>query len=78
MIGSQVDIIMPVFNKPDLTRACLESIKANTDTRYRIILIDNGSRKGVYVYKGRITSAPIAKRFNLKYTDLDLLLATHS
>ncbi len=43
-----------------------------------IITEKSGIRKGVYVYKGRITSAPIAKRFNLKYTDLDLLLATHS
>jgi len=34
-----------------------------------------GIRNGVYVYKGMITNAPIAKRFNFKYTDLDLLLA---
>lgn len=37
-----------------------------------------GIRRGVYVYKGCITSAPIAKRFGFKYTDLDLLLASHS
>jgi alanine dehydrogenase len=37
-----------------------------------------GIRNGVYLYKGCITNAPIAKRFNFKYTDLDLLLATQS
>jgi alanine dehydrogenase len=37
-----------------------------------------GIRNGVYLYKGCVTNAPIAKRFNLKYTDLDLLLASQS
>jgi len=35
-----------------------------------------GIRNGVYLYKGCVTKASIARRFNLKYTDLDLLLAT--
>lgn len=43
-----------------------------------IIQIKSGIRYGVYLYKGCITNAPIAKRFNLKYTDLDLLLASQS
>lgn len=34
-----------------------------------------GIRNGVYMYKGCITSQAIAKRFNLKYTDLDLLMS---
>ncbi len=42
-----------------------------------IIVEKSGIRRGVYVYKGCVTSAPIAKRFNLKYTDLDLLMAAH-
>jgi len=37
-----------------------------------------GIRNGVYLYKGCVTNAPIAKRFNFKYTDLDLLLAMPS
>ena len=37
-----------------------------------------GIRSGVYLFKGCITNAPIAKRFNFKYTDLDLLLASQS
>ena len=37
-----------------------------------------GLRHGVYLYKGCVTNAPIAKRFGKKYTDLDLLLAMQS
>lgn len=37
------DIIIPVFNQTALTRDCLKSIAANTDTPCRIILIDNAS-----------------------------------
>ncbi len=43
-----------------------------------IILSKSGIRRGVYMYKGCVTNAPIAKRFNFKYTDLDLLLASQS
>lgn len=34
-----------------------------------------GIRNGVYLYKGCVTNAPIAKRFEIKYTDLNLLMA---
>jgi alanine dehydrogenase len=34
-----------------------------------------GIRNGVYLYKGCVTNAPIARRFNKKYTNLDLLMA---
>ena len=37
-----VDIIIPVWNQPELTVKCLETIRANT-TGYRLIIIDNGS-----------------------------------
>jgi alanine dehydrogenase len=43
-----------------------------------LIQAKQGIRNGVYIYKGCVTNAPIAKRFNLKYTDLDLLLASQS
>ncbi|MCM8761339.1 MAG: glycosyltransferase family 2 protein [Candidatus Omnitrophica bacterium] len=37
------DIIIPVYNKEDLTSNCLKSIEAKTHTPYRLILIDNAS-----------------------------------
>jgi len=43
-----------------------------------LIQAKSGIRNGVYLYKGCVTNAPIAKRFNLKFTDLDLLLASQS
>lgn len=43
-----------------------------------LIQAKQGIRNGVYLFKGCVTNAPIAKRFNLKYTDLDLLLASQS
>lgn len=43
-----------------------------------LIVAKPGLRNGVYLYKGCVTNAPIAKRFNVKYTDLDLLLALQS
>jgi alanine dehydrogenase len=43
-----------------------------------VISAKSGIRRGVYMYKGWVTNAPIAKRFNFKYTDLDLLLASQS
>ena len=37
------DIIIPVWNKPALTRRCLDSIYGNTDSPFNLILVDNGS-----------------------------------
>lgn len=42
---TRVDIVIVGWNKFELTRACLESIRENTPPdRYRIIYVDNGSR----------------------------------
>jgi alanine dehydrogenase len=41
-----------------------------------LIEMKAGIRNGVYLYKGCVTKASVAKRFGFKYTDLDLLLAT--
>lgn len=43
-----------------------------------LIQAKEGIRNGVYLYKGCVTNAPIAKRFNFKYTDLDLLFTSQS
>ena len=43
-----------------------------------VIKAKGGIRNGVYLYKGCVTNAPIAKRFDFKYTDLDLLFASPS
>ncbi len=40
-----------------------------------VIMSRSGLRSGVYMYKGSVTNAPIARKFGFKYTDLDLLFA---
>ncbi|MBU1808045.1 MAG: glycosyltransferase family 2 protein [Candidatus Omnitrophica bacterium] len=40
---SKCDIIIPVWNQPEVTRECVESIVKNTGYPYRLIVIDNGS-----------------------------------
>ncbi|MGB2706209.1 MAG: glycosyltransferase family 2 protein [Candidatus Omnitrophota bacterium] len=37
------DIIIPVWNHPDLTRGCIDSIKRHTRFPYRIVAVDNAS-----------------------------------
>lgn len=41
------------------------------------MLLDNlGIRSGIYMYKGKLTNKYLAKRFELKYTDINLLLTS--
>lgn len=37
------DIVIPVWNQPKPTKECIDSITANTDCPYRLVIIDNGS-----------------------------------
>ena len=39
-------IVVPVLNRPDLTRRCLESVVRNTTSPHELILVDNGSDEG--------------------------------
>lgn len=39
-----------------------------------LLFRDRGLRHGVYIYKGRLTNEYLGRRFNLKSTNLDLLL----
>ena len=48
---------------------------ADTGGIEEVIISRTGIRNGVYLYKGSVTSAHIAKKFGFKYTDLDLLFA---
>jgi GT2 family glycosyltransferase len=44
------DIIIPVWNQPEVTRECIDSILRNTGYPYRLIIIDNGSETPVQSY----------------------------
>ena len=43
MIYPICDVVIPIWNQPELTQRCLESILLSTDEPIRLILIDNGS-----------------------------------
>ncbi len=52
-------------------------IKAGTINSYESLLFQNpGFRNGVYTYKGSLTNQYLAEHFEMKYTDLDLLLTS--
>lgn len=42
----------------------------------QLLQIKSGIRNGVYLYKGCVTNMAIARRFDLKYTNIDLILST--
>ncbi|MEL6719566.1 MAG: alanine dehydrogenase [Bacteroidota bacterium] len=47
---------------------------ASTGSIQQLLTHDHGLRHGVYIYKGRLTNEYLGRRFNIKCTDLDLLL----
>ena len=52
------DIVIPVWNQLELTKVCLDSIKANTRVPYRLILIDNGSEDSARSYLESLRQDP--------------------
>jgi GT2 family glycosyltransferase len=44
------DIVIPVWNKKEMTRQCINSISANTHCDYSIIIIDNASNQPTRAY----------------------------
>ncbi|CAN5316957.1 glycosyltransferase [soil metagenome] len=61
-----IDVIIPVYNAPDDLDRCLESVLRCTDSRHRIILIDDCSpdpRIGVYFESLRAAKNPCLSLF---------------
>ncbi len=50
MTYPRCDIILPVCDQFQFTRNCIDSIAANTDTPYRIIVINNGKNEETKAY----------------------------
>jgi GT2 family glycosyltransferase len=42
-----LSIIIPVFNLPEMTQQCIDSVIKNTKIPYEIVLIDNGSKEEI-------------------------------
>jgi glycosyltransferase involved in cell wall biosynthesis len=46
MTDSPIHVIVPIYNKEDLLRRCVDSIIGQTYTNLEIILVDDGSTDG--------------------------------
>ena len=61
MDAMKCDIILPVCDEFKFTKNCIESIVANTDTPYRLIVVNNGKNPDTKSYlaevKGRLKDA---------------------
>ena len=49
---------------------------ASTGSIEQLLFTDRGLRHGVYIYKGRLTNEYLGKRFDLKVTNLELLMTS--
>ena len=61
-----VSIIIPVYNQEEYTKACIESIKANTED-YQLIIIDNGSKP-----EFRLEDLPIGRPYSVRWNEENL------
>ncbi|PVY41329.1 glycosyltransferase family 2 protein [Pontibacter virosus] len=41
-----ISIVIPVFNRKEYTRECLQSLGKQTDQRFKVIIVDDGSTDG--------------------------------
>jgi alanine dehydrogenase len=51
-------------------------LKAETGGILSLIITNTGLRNGVYMYKGSLTNAHMGERFQIRSTDLDLLITS--
>jgi O-antigen biosynthesis protein len=66
-----VTIIIPVYNRLEFTKKCLESLSRNTPAgSYEIIIVDNGSTDGTtdFLQRQEITSKVISNQSNLGFS----------
>lgn len=69
-LNEPVSIIIPVFNKSELTKNCIESIYKYTDTKnFELIIIDNGSTDD---------TAQIISNFSKQYNNIIYIRNTHN
>ena len=42
-MGEKISVIIPVYNKAEYIKDCVESFKVQTDDNFNIVIIDDGS-----------------------------------
>ncbi|GEM_PF-5619491 len=74
----RVSIIIPLFNKKEMTERCLDAIRKNTQYKnYEIILVDNGSTDGTKTYLKKIKQSHKYIRTILNKTNLGFAKANN-
>ena len=72
------DIVIPIWNQPDRTRRCLDSIRESTQELVRLILIDNGSQSPTREYLEQFKAAsPVPVLLIQNPTNLGFIKATN-
>lgn len=70
-VRERVTLVMSVYNQLELTRACLESLRATTEP-FRLVVIDNGSTDATAAFFER-TVHPYPLRFERNATNQSVL-----
>jgi GT2 family glycosyltransferase/glycosyltransferase involved in cell wall biosynthesis/ADP-heptose:LPS heptosyltransferase/2-polyprenyl-3-methyl-5-hydroxy-6-metoxy-1,4-benzoquinol methylase/thioredoxin-like negative regulator of GroEL len=66
-----VSIIIPVFNKIDFTKKCLQAVAKNTEySNYEVIILDNGSTDGTKEFLDQLCGSD--HRIKVKHSDENL------
>ncbi|MBI3616119.1 MAG: glycosyltransferase family 2 protein [Candidatus Omnitrophica bacterium] len=72
------DIVIPIWNQPDRTRRCLESVLRSMGEPVRLILIDNGSSSPTQEYLERFRdSSPVPVHLIQNSANLGFIKATN-
>lgn len=59
MVETAVDIVVPLYNQLEYTRACLSSLRRGADIPFRLVLVDNGSTDGTRGFLSGVKDAVV-------------------
>ena len=81
-----VDICLTTWRREEISRLCIETLKKNTTTPYRLIVIDNGSEKDfsnwlndnsdIYVRLDKNIGLESAKHIGMEFVESELFIST--
>lgn len=67
-LGEQaLTVIVLAWNQLPLTRRCVESVRANTDVPYELVIVDNGSDAEAAAYARQAADVPVLHPTNLGF-----------
>jgi len=80
------DIVLTTWRREDICRLCIKTLKKNTKTPFRLIVIDNGSKRefqwwltdqaDIYVKLDKNYGLEAAKNIGMNFVESDLFIST--